>query len=358
MKRMFATLLFAAVLMMLALPAAAQSTDATVTMTADGDCAAVTLTLPDGQTTGVTSLSLSFDVQTGDNASVKFVFDSGLKSTVQEYRYNASTGRLVIYLSGRQELFKSSTIALGEISLHSSQSLTATVSVVEDSLQLANSAFGTTDGIDISAQSVELSVGNASTPEDPSTGGDGSSNTDGENSSDPGSSDQGSSDQGSSDQDSSNQGSSDQDSSNQGSSNQGASNQGASNQGSSNQGSTGQNSSGGSSNQATESASNTAEDSVTAISVQETATEDAVQATDASTADTVDAVEYAIPTAETQAETENAADDAAQEETSEQAEAAQDEQSGSLWVTILLAVVGGLALVAIVSILVIRRLYK
>ena len=158
MRKLFATLLSAAVLLALILPAAALDADSAVTMTAEGDRAVVTLTLPDDQAEGVTSLRLSFDVQTGREADVSFAFDGSLKSTVQQARYNAASGRLTVYLSGREALFTDGTLSLGEIRLGGTQNLTATVSLGENALELANGAYGAPDTLSPAAQPVQLAV--------------------------------------------------------------------------------------------------------------------------------------------------------------------------------------------------------
>ena len=159
MRKLFATLLSVAVLLALAVPAAALGTDGTVTMAAEGDRAAVTLTLPAQQAEGITSLSLSFDVQTGEEAQVQFDFDDGLQSSVQQARYNASAGRLTIYVSGRQTLFTDGTVTLGEICLSGPDALTATVSLEGDALRVADGAYGAPETVSLSAQSVQLAVG-------------------------------------------------------------------------------------------------------------------------------------------------------------------------------------------------------
>ena len=241
MKKRFAILLSAVILLLaLSWTASAQDAVGTVTMTADGDRAAVTLSLPAQEVDGITSLRLSFDVQTDDAATVEFVFDEGLQSSVQQARYNASAGRLTIYLAGRQAVFTEGTVSLGEIRLSASQDLTATVQVQEDSLRLANGAYGATDDLELISQPVTLSVTGTDVP----SGGD------------QGSGDQGSGDQGSGDQGSGDQGSGDQGSGDQGSGDQGSGNQSSGTQGSTNQ-STGNQSSGSQTSQQSASGQNT-----------------------------------------------------------------------------------------------------
>lgn len=165
MKKYLATLLFA---VLLAFPAAAQGTGDAVVMTSQGDRATVTVTLPQNEASGVTSLSLSFDVQKGTEGSVQFDFSDTLQSSVQQYRYNAETGRLTVYLSGTKPIFTDGSATLGTIRLDSAKSAAASVRVGEDSLKLVNAAFGST-AAQITEQSVDLAVTvDDVTPESPS----------------------------------------------------------------------------------------------------------------------------------------------------------------------------------------------
>lgn len=165
MKKYLATLLFA---VLLAFPAAAQGTGDAVVMTSQGDRATVTVTLPQNEASGITSLSLSFDVQKGTEGSVQFDFSDTLQSSVQQYRYNAETGRLTVYLSGTKPIFTDGSAALGTIRLDSAQSAAASVRVGEDALKLVNAAFGST-AAQITEQSVDLTVtADGATPESPS----------------------------------------------------------------------------------------------------------------------------------------------------------------------------------------------
>lgn len=165
MKKYLATLLFA---VLLAFPAAAQGTGDAVVMTSQGDRATVTVTLPQNEASGVTSLSLSFDVQKGTEGSVQFDFSDTLQSSVQQYRYNAETGRLTVYFSGTKPIFTDGSATLGTIRLDSAKSAAASVRVGEDSLKLVNAAFGST-AAQITEQSVDLAVTvDDVTPESPS----------------------------------------------------------------------------------------------------------------------------------------------------------------------------------------------
>lgn len=165
MKKCLATLLFA---VLLAFPAAAQGTGDAVVMTSQGDRATVTVTLPQNEASGVTSLSLSFDVQKGTEGSVQFDFSDTLQSSVQQYCYNAETSRLTVYLSGTKPIFTDGSATLGTIRLDSAKSAAASVRVGEDSLKLVNAAFGST-AAQITEQSVDLAVTvDDVTPESPS----------------------------------------------------------------------------------------------------------------------------------------------------------------------------------------------
>lgn len=140
MKKQLATLLLAAALTLWALPASAEAAPEGVQLETSGGSTAVTLTLPEeivGQ--GITSLQLSFAVQGGD---VKFDFADNLPATVQEYRYQNDT--LTIYLSGRDALLNSGTdsIRLGEVRVTKAAQDAVTVTFAPDSLRLLNAANG------------------------------------------------------------------------------------------------------------------------------------------------------------------------------------------------------------------------
>lgn len=177
MKKHFFSLLLCAVLFTVLLPAGAFAAGGTVTLTPRQDSAGVIVTLPQGADSGVTSLRLSFQVQlTGGDAektSAQFAFDGALAGSVHEYRYDAQTGRLNLYVSGRDRLFTDNTVSLGSVVLTTSDTAgaAASVSVVENSLELANAAYGS-DKPGVEAQTVELTVGNSGqnpVPDDSST---------------------------------------------------------------------------------------------------------------------------------------------------------------------------------------------
>lgn len=164
MKKWLATLLLGAALTLTALPVAAQGTDGTVTMNADGSQASVSLTLPQEAAKDVTALRLSFQVDSSNGAKAQFDFNDGLTSSVQQYRYNEETGRLTVYIAGRDELLKDGTVSLGEIQLDAAPGTIATVHVVEDSLELVNAAYGKAETTAAAAASVDLSTADVETP--------------------------------------------------------------------------------------------------------------------------------------------------------------------------------------------------
>lgn len=164
MKKWLATLLLGAALTLTALPVAAQGTDGTVTMNADGSQASVSLTLPQEAAKDVTALRLSFQVDSSNGAKAQFDFNDGLTSSVQQYRYNEETGRLTVYIAGRDELLKDGTVSLGEIQLDAAPGTIATVRVVEDSLELVNAAYGKAETTAVAAASVDLSTADVETP--------------------------------------------------------------------------------------------------------------------------------------------------------------------------------------------------
>ncbi len=169
MKKLLATLLLGAALAVAALPVSAQGTDGTVTLTADGNAAAVSLALPQEAAQGVTALRLSFEVESSEPVEAEFVFDAALPGTVQQYRYDAASGRLNVYVAGREELLPDGNAALGEVRVESSQASTATVRVVQDSLELVDAALAKSEAITSSNGEVSLTLdGNGGTTPQPS----------------------------------------------------------------------------------------------------------------------------------------------------------------------------------------------
>lgn len=169
MKKLLATLLLGAALAVAALPVSAQGTDGTVTLTADGNAAAVSLALPQEAAQGVTALRLSFEVESSEPVEAEFVFDAALPGTVQQYRYDAASGRLNVYVAGREELLPDGNAALGEVRVESSQASTATVRVVQDSLELVDAALAKSEATTSSNGEVSLTLdGNGGTTPQPS----------------------------------------------------------------------------------------------------------------------------------------------------------------------------------------------
>lgn len=169
MKKLLATLLLGAALAVAALPVSAQGTDGTVTLTADGNAAAVSLALPQEAAQGVTALRLSFEVESSEPVEAEFVFDAELPGTVQQYRYDAASGRLNVYVAGREDLLPDGDAALGEVRVKSSQATTATVRVVQDSLELVDAALAKSEATTSSNGEVSLTLdGNGGTTPQPS----------------------------------------------------------------------------------------------------------------------------------------------------------------------------------------------
>ena len=169
MKKLLATLLLGAALAVAALPVSAQGTDGTVTLTADGNAAAVSLALPQEAAQGVAALRLSFEVESSEPVEAEFVFDAALPGTVQQYRYDVASGRLNVYVAGREELLPDGNAALGEVRVESSQASTATVRVVQDSLELVDAALAKSEATTSSNGEVSLTLdGNGGTTPQPS----------------------------------------------------------------------------------------------------------------------------------------------------------------------------------------------
>lgn len=158
MKKYLATLLLGLSLTVAALPAAAETSGSAVTMTATAQGASVKLELPAESVQGVKAMRLSFLVESTDPVEADFAFDSALPGSVQQYRYDAATGRMNVYVAGGQELFPDGTASLGSIRVEAPAGSTATVRLVEDSLELVNGAFGRTAAPAVAPASVEVTV--------------------------------------------------------------------------------------------------------------------------------------------------------------------------------------------------------
>lgn len=159
MKKILATLLLGTALAVAALPVSAAGVDNAVTLTANGNTAAVHLSLPENEAQGVTAMQLSFEVESSDSINVEFVFDSAVSASVKEYTYNEQTGILNVYLAGRSELLSSDGSAdLGEIQLNGADGSDASVRFVPDSLRLVDASLGQTETTVTSNGEVKLTV--------------------------------------------------------------------------------------------------------------------------------------------------------------------------------------------------------
>ena len=158
MKKILATLLLGLALTVAALPAAAETSGSPVTLTATDGGASVRLDLPADTVQGVKALRLRFAVESADPVEADFAFDSALPGSVQQYRYDAATGTMTVYVAGGRELFPQGTASLGSIQVDVPAGGTATVHLVENSLELVNGAFGRTEAPAVGPVSVEVSA--------------------------------------------------------------------------------------------------------------------------------------------------------------------------------------------------------
>lgn len=158
MKKILATLLLGLALTVAALPAAAETSGSPVTLTATDGGASVRLDLPADTVQGVKALRLRFAVESADPVEANFAFDSALPGSVQQYRYDAATGTMTVYVAGGQELLPQGTASLGSIQVDVPAGGTATVHLVENSLELVNGAFGRTEAPAVGPVSVEVSA--------------------------------------------------------------------------------------------------------------------------------------------------------------------------------------------------------
>ena len=164
MKKFLATLLLGLALTVAALLAAAETSGSPVTLTATDGGASVRLDLPADTVQGVKALRLRFAVESADPVEADFAFDSALPGSVQQYRYDAATGTMTVYVAGGQELLPQGTASLGSIQVDVPAGGTATVHLVENSLELVNGAFGRTEAPAVGNVSVEVSAAETSAP--------------------------------------------------------------------------------------------------------------------------------------------------------------------------------------------------
>ena len=127
MKKFLATLLLGLALTVAALPAAAETSGSPVTLTATDGGASVRLDLPADTVQGVKALRLRFAVESAGPVEADFAFDSALPGSVQQYRYDAATGTMTVYVAGGRELFPQGTASLGRIQVDVPAGGTATV---------------------------------------------------------------------------------------------------------------------------------------------------------------------------------------------------------------------------------------
>ncbi len=99
------------------------------------------------------SLQISFTDGDGSQAGVSFAFDSAIRSKIMEYRYNEAKGTLSLYISGQENLFADQELTLGTVTVNiaDGSSVTARISVIEDSLQVINAAYDNENNEGVSA---------------------------------------------------------------------------------------------------------------------------------------------------------------------------------------------------------------
>ena len=129
-----------------------------MTLTATDGGASVRLDLPADTVQGVKALRLRFAVESADPVEADFAFDSALPGSVQQYRYDAATGTMTVYVAGGRELLPQGAASLGSIQVDVPAGGTATVHLVENSLELVNGAFGRTEAPAVGNVSVEVSA--------------------------------------------------------------------------------------------------------------------------------------------------------------------------------------------------------
>lgn len=150
-----------------------QAAEPSVSLKEDGNKVTATLELSDSmKSTEIVSLQLSFIVKAKPVLKKDQVnFEFKVPSTICEFRYHEEDGRLNIYISGTENLFKEGNLfegnklSLGNIVLTGSVKNTV-IRVEKDSLVMVNSAFDMGEKMDV--QGVSLTELENSTDSDTS----------------------------------------------------------------------------------------------------------------------------------------------------------------------------------------------
>ena len=109
--------------------------DQTVELKLSGTDAQLVMTFPQAAAEQISSMRISLKIAASASAKITFVPNSNLSSKIVEHRYYSDTGMLNIYLADSGALFSGTTpLTVGNVRL-SGTNATATVSVVEDSLE-------------------------------------------------------------------------------------------------------------------------------------------------------------------------------------------------------------------------------
>lgn len=128
---------FTALMLFIARPTDSMAADTGDNVKID-DSGYVTLVSDHADKDDITTLRLSLNIEASPDADVSFRFSDDNKAKISEYRYNAESNQLNIYISGTESLFNDTdTLDIGavEVSDKSGNAAAFKVSTSEDSLE-------------------------------------------------------------------------------------------------------------------------------------------------------------------------------------------------------------------------------
>lgn len=130
--------MLSAILSLLCVLPVSAAQDSTVVLEAQTDGVGVVLTGLPQEDVSTLKVTLEIEVQQGELDAVGFLFANDIASEVQEYRYQKESGRLTVYLSGKEALYRGEELALGKVLLSANEEAKAEVRVVPDGAAYVN----------------------------------------------------------------------------------------------------------------------------------------------------------------------------------------------------------------------------
>lgn len=133
--------MLSAILSLLCVLPVSAAQDSTVVLETQTDGVEVVLTGLPQEDVSTLKVTFEIEVQQGELDAVGFLFANDIASEVQEYRYQKESGRLTVYLSGKEALYRGEELALGKVLLSANVEAKAEVRVVPDGAAYVNASM-------------------------------------------------------------------------------------------------------------------------------------------------------------------------------------------------------------------------